>query len=375
MKPLITIGIPTRNRQKFLKRLLEQLETELKGHESEVEVLVSDNGSEDDTSGMCREMQKRLPLRYSRHAQNVGFDRNVTTLIEKAEGEYLWMFGDDDLFTQGAIGRMIDALKKQKEPLGCVLANYVSLEGKTMPAFGTGTELEIHDPKQLNQRLMDAIGFSLGIGVTIYRTEIAKRTVKEKVRLQEDGSLKLKLPSGERVAFYLYIQMYYTVECILNSPSFALYPMPCMRVLCDGGGSMFSGEKGLNLLLSSNLRLVEDLSEYFPHLYRDSAILGSTPYLIMRFFIYIDPAFDREAHARWYVLTDRYIAVSRKSGNRWWRLFWLMRHFHSSFPFGGRIFWTVYVVFNRLRGKKTFSEFYRRNEADDTGKKRALTTA
>ena len=49
MPPLLTIGIPTYNRAKFLRRLLEQLRTELAGLDGQVEVLVSDNASTDDT--------------------------------------------------------------------------------------------------------------------------------------------------------------------------------------------------------------------------------------------------------------------------------------------------------------------------------------
>jgi glycosyltransferase involved in cell wall biosynthesis len=77
----------------------------------EVELLVSDNASVDDTEQVVRGYAERYPvLRYSRNPQNVGFDGNVRACIENATGEYVAFFSDDDIAPPGLIAGMLKDL-------------------------------------------------------------------------------------------------------------------------------------------------------------------------------------------------------------------------------------------------------------------------
>ena len=380
MAYLLTIAIPTYNRSKFLRRLLELLASEVKGLENEVELLVSDNASTDETQAVCKEMTGRLPLRYHRQERNVGFDHNALWIVENAQGEYLWMFGDDDLMVEGSIGRMLAFLKEQKtsvasqpnasspaglkEPLSCVLANYVNVEGKPIMPVGDG-QPELHGPGELKEtpRLIDALAVTGSIGGAVYRTATVQKIAREKVERQADGSLMVVTPSGRRIAFRHYSQMFYAIECALAGPKFALYRQPCMRAIWDGG---YYDAKVVMLSNERSLQAMQDFADYFPWIYSTPGLgLGSSPYRIMQFFIYIDPAFDRETHRRIYANADDFIAFYKKHHNRWWRLFWLMRQFHSRFPLGERIFWTSYVLFNKLRGRGTFADINKKRVGTD----------
>ncbi|OYW05640.1 MAG: hypothetical protein B7X11_01765 [Acidobacteria bacterium 37-65-4] len=364
MACLLTIAVPTYNRAKFLRRLLELLASEMKGLENEVELLVSDNASTDETEAVCREMGGKLALQYHRQERNVGFDHNALWIVENAKGEYLWMFGDDDLLVEGSIGRMLAFLKGLKDPLSCVLANYVNVEGKPIMPVGSGLP-ELHEPAELkgDARLVDALGLTGSIGGAVYRTEVVQKIAGEKTKRQSDGSLLVRTPSGERTAFRHYSQMFYAIECALAGPKFALYLQPCMRAIWDGG---YYDAKVVMLSNERSLQAMQDFADYFPWIYAKPGLgLGSSPYRIMQFFIYIDPAFDRETHRRIYANADDFVAFYKKHGNKWWRLFWLMRQFHSRFPFGERIFWTSYVLFNRMRGRGTFADINKKRVGTD----------
>ncbi len=355
MTHLLTIAIPTYNRAKFLRRLLELLAKEVSGLENDVDVLVSDNGSGDETPAVCKEMGGKMPLACFRQERNVGFDHNALWIVENAKGEYLWMFGDDDLMVEGSVGRMLAFLKEQKEPLSCVLANYVNVEGKPVMPIGSG-QPELHEPDELkgDSRLVDALGLTGSIGGAIYRTETVQKIAREKTERQADGSLMIVTPSGRRIAFRHYSQMFYAIECALAGPKFALYTQPCMRAIWDGG---YYDSKVVMLSNERSLQAMSDFADYFPWIYsRPGLALGSSPYRIMQFFIYIEPSFDAETHRRIYANADDFVAFYKKHGNGWWRLFWLMRQFHSRFPFGEWIFWNSYRLFNRLRGKGTFAD-------------------
>src|SRR5450432_824838 len=100
-QPLLTIAIPTYNRGRNLSNLLGSLAPQLKD-ESRVELIVSDNGSTDDTAAVVRQAAARgLRLTSLRNASNLGFDGNFLQCFHKATGKYFWLFGDDDFITPG----------------------------------------------------------------------------------------------------------------------------------------------------------------------------------------------------------------------------------------------------------------------------------
>src|SRR5205823_4293943 len=87
-----TIGIPTYNRAHFLRRSLKSACDQTW---PDVEVLVSDNASTDETEEVVRSYGERV--RYHRNPENIGMWPNFARLAEMAEGEYFSWLQDDDL--------------------------------------------------------------------------------------------------------------------------------------------------------------------------------------------------------------------------------------------------------------------------------------
>lgn len=107
--PLLTIGIPTFNRSKYLSKCLEAIYNQV-GNCSFIEILVSDNASTDDTSIVVNNYRKFKNLRYVCQEKNIGAERNVLYLYENAKGKYVVVCGDDDYYYYGAIMRIIEAI-------------------------------------------------------------------------------------------------------------------------------------------------------------------------------------------------------------------------------------------------------------------------
>jgi abequosyltransferase len=79
---------------------------------SDVELVISDNASEDDTQQLVANVQNRYSnVRYYRSATNEGPDRNYLRVISYATGEYSWLFGSDDLMPAGAIDQVMSILE------------------------------------------------------------------------------------------------------------------------------------------------------------------------------------------------------------------------------------------------------------------------
>lgn len=114
MKPeniLLTIAIPTYNRLDCLKELLPELMKQCKSY-PEIEILVSDNCTTDGTSQYVRDITKtNSQMRFRINSANVGADENFVRCVEAAQGNYVWLFGDDEILCDGAIEIVINTLK------------------------------------------------------------------------------------------------------------------------------------------------------------------------------------------------------------------------------------------------------------------------
>ncbi|GGX16424.1 hypothetical protein GCM10007242_23740 [Pigmentiphaga litoralis] len=94
-QPRLTIGIPTWNRELLLK---EQLQLLSACATEDVEILVCDNGSTDQTWELIMRFQGDTAHRFRalRNGTNLGADVNYLRVLEAATGQWVWMIGDDD---------------------------------------------------------------------------------------------------------------------------------------------------------------------------------------------------------------------------------------------------------------------------------------
>jgi hypothetical protein len=97
----LSICIATLNRGNFIGETLESIICQAT---DEVEIVVLDGASTDNTGDVIRHFQERFPrLRYFRLDAKGGVDRDFARAVSMAQGEYCWLFSDDDLMKPGAI--------------------------------------------------------------------------------------------------------------------------------------------------------------------------------------------------------------------------------------------------------------------------------
>lgn len=96
---LLTIGIYTYNRASYLKQNLLILFPQLLKYRDNVEVIISDNASTDDTVMVVNEAVVRysFPVIFNVQKDNVGAEGNGLWVIKHATGKYLFLLGDDDI--------------------------------------------------------------------------------------------------------------------------------------------------------------------------------------------------------------------------------------------------------------------------------------
>jgi len=110
MSTQLSFCIPTFNRAFLLGYTIESI---INQANDEVEIVISDNASEDNTEEIVKSYQKIFSkITYFRQERNLGFDKNLLNAVKLAQGEYCWLMGSDDVIRPGAINRMLKELKE-----------------------------------------------------------------------------------------------------------------------------------------------------------------------------------------------------------------------------------------------------------------------
>ena len=108
--PLVSIGLPTRNRAHLLKEALESL---LGQTYRNIEYIVSDNASTDGTAELLHDYAARDPrIRYIRQDTDINGMENHEFVLRKAQGEYFMWASDDDWWHPRFVETLVDVLEK-----------------------------------------------------------------------------------------------------------------------------------------------------------------------------------------------------------------------------------------------------------------------
>jgi glycosyltransferase involved in cell wall biosynthesis len=103
---LLSICIPTYNRANFLSNTLLAIAPQVDQYCNICELIISDNASEDETKNIIKEYQNHYKgIQYFVNPQNLGGRQNIWKVTTYATGKYIWILGDDDMPTPGAVSQ------------------------------------------------------------------------------------------------------------------------------------------------------------------------------------------------------------------------------------------------------------------------------
>lgn len=125
---LLTIAIPTYNRDKKLKSQLDNVCMQLdKLQREDICILIQDNCSNDQTESICEEyvsLYSGLDIAYYRNDANLGFDKNVNLCMIKSKSKYTWVLSDDDDLSCNAIFTVVSKIDKYIGQFNFAFINY-----------------------------------------------------------------------------------------------------------------------------------------------------------------------------------------------------------------------------------------------------------
>ncbi len=177
--PRLSICIATLNRAAFIGATLDSLIAQAG---NDVEIIVVDGASTDNTEQVVRERGGRFPhLRYERLPQKGGVDQDYCKAVALAGGEYCWLMSDDDLLRPGAIPAILDATRAS---YSLILVNAEvradHLTTLVVPRLLPFTANRVYGPQDRNQFLAETATYMSFIGGIVVRRSLWEEREKEK---------------------------------------------------------------------------------------------------------------------------------------------------------------------------------------------------
>lgn len=140
-RPLVSVVIPSFNHARFVEATIESVLTQSL---SDLELIVIDDGSADDTVarierklGSSRDPRARLVVR-----EHLGLCRILNQGLLQARGHFFAYLGSDDLWESTKLEKQVAALEKEGKNAGAAFADcyIIDAEGRRLGRFGTQYE-------------------------------------------------------------------------------------------------------------------------------------------------------------------------------------------------------------------------------------------
>ena len=114
--PAASFGLPVRNGVDVLRRCLESL---ISQDFSDLEVVISDNASDDGTRDLLEEYARAdSRIRVGVNAVNIGLHENVNQVLESSRGTFFRWISADDWLEPGYLSTCLGALAEQTQAIG-----------------------------------------------------------------------------------------------------------------------------------------------------------------------------------------------------------------------------------------------------------------
>ncbi len=193
--PLLSIAIPTWNRAPCLEKLLDSILSQIKENKGEIEICVSDNNSTDNTAEVVMGFQKKYPglINYNKNEKNIGADANILKIMEMSQGDFVWLFGDDDFIINNGLKEVVGFVREScRENTGLIIVSSQSyfLNKKTGEKEFYYNGFNKNKPKFFEINKKDIIGLSFPaigfISALIFNGKLLRKILKEERKQVEE---------------------------------------------------------------------------------------------------------------------------------------------------------------------------------------------
>ncbi len=170
-RPLVSIGVPTCDRAPLLERALGSLVSQ---DYPNLEIVVSDNASTDETKEVCARVQRRSPfVQYHSVPVRIPPFENFRNALVLSHGQYFMWASDDDLWEPDFVSVLVAQIERVGGlKLVATEAQYVLQNGTQLPFFREGAAFYGPPPSSRVRRILTIADHSYGnLVYGMYRRE------------------------------------------------------------------------------------------------------------------------------------------------------------------------------------------------------------
>lgn len=161
----VSVIVPTRDRPAYLRQALESIRA-IEGADLHLEILVGDNGSSQETTGVAEDMGARH-FKVSRNG--AGAARNAA--LEAATGDFIAFLDDDDVWLSGNIRAQLSVLDANPDLEG-VLGQVVCTDQDLRPTMSAWPSESPGEGDDLVRAVLS--GYYPQLGATLVRASVAR---------------------------------------------------------------------------------------------------------------------------------------------------------------------------------------------------------
>jgi glycosyltransferase involved in cell wall biosynthesis len=153
----VTVGLPVYNGERYLSQSIDAI---LAQTFEDLDLIISDNGSTDNTEEICREYateDKRI--RFIRSSENRGAVWNFNRVFEVSTSQYFRWATADDFSAPSQIEKCVDTLDREQDAILCYPKTVIiDADGNRVRNYDDGLDLRFASPIDRLRHLLDKVG-------------------------------------------------------------------------------------------------------------------------------------------------------------------------------------------------------------------------
>lgn len=208
MNKLVSVIVPLYNSERTLERTVKSI---LNQNFSNIEVLLIDDGSTDESPYICDRLSKEYKQIRTVHITNGGAGRAKNIGISKAVGDYILIVDSDDFVDRKLIELCVETSEKENSDLIIFRFDYYTQSGERM----------LVDTSSLNSKKVLSPGMALRllftnkfgpIGRNLFISKQLSRKIIFPERTHEDGATIYKLIGDSNKVVYIPERLYKYIQ-------------------------------------------------------------------------------------------------------------------------------------------------------------------
>jgi glycosyltransferase involved in cell wall biosynthesis len=145
--PLLTIAIPVYNSEKYIQKTLTSVLNQFEQtHTSQIQIVIVDNGSSDQTLAVIEKMVFPCDIKVIKNLVNRGRDFSFDKCGLESDGKYIWFLGSQDVLLPNSLKIVLEVLSEKKYTN--ILMNF-SVENEINPDLNRANHYSLFTDKHM----------------------------------------------------------------------------------------------------------------------------------------------------------------------------------------------------------------------------------